>query len=128
MKELCPDCEKNGEEVELSTRWHSGPNGADGRWLRKFCDECARYKGEPYVPEIKEVPLIKRYYTTGWMYEMYDQFGHTAIISRSDWSKEECFEEAAKEHAKRIGKPGYETCTVVIFPFYVEVEPVLVIK
>lgn len=109
-------CEECGSD-DLSIRW------AKSRMLYVFCREC-HHHGDPYVPEVEPIETSQRYWSHngGWMYYMYDQYGHTATISQNFSTQADAHKAAMEQLERYKDAEGYGKCTAVIWPPFVMVE------
>lgn len=99
--------------------------------LRSECssDYCY-WRGEPYKPNKKRVPTTQQV-TVGhgsYVFEVFDQYGHTAVYSRGYPSFAACEKEARVEVEKHNRIEGYGPCRAVIWPPSVKVKGVLIKK
>jgi hypothetical protein len=118
--EDCPQC-----DYRLSTVWTTG------RMLKKMCgrENCWGYDGAPYPPPKKPIRIRRMVAVDaggGWHYEMFDQYGHVYIDSRSFRSAAAAEQDARRQMPDSSGVMG--RVTVVIWPPRVEVRAHKIIK
>jgi hypothetical protein len=95
--------------------------------LKWECRECEA-ESPPETPDLipQETNLVKTFYPSnsfgGWEYELFDGFGHAAVMSRTYGTKEECEAELMKDLAQHMKNPEYGECYGVIFPRKVKVK------
>ena len=101
MSSKCPECEEPLRTV-----------CADKRMRREMCYECG-WKGEPYIPEKKEVLDTKEVFLDPWHYVIYDQYGYSMIHSQGYPSGEDCFEAASKNLERLFQRDGIKYEAIV---------------
>lgn len=111
-KKECPHC----ESTDLGDRW------VRGRKLQIYCRECG-WKAEPRTPErqrIQTTRFVSVDQFGGFNYEVFDQYGHTAIHSRTYRSWAEAEKALLKDLRYRSPEEGRRTG--VLWPATVKVK------
>lgn len=110
-KKPCPQCEEGTP----------GPCWTTGRKLHDECWRCG-WTSEPYTPEAKPV-VAEKTISVGnalgrgsWCYEVFDQYGYTAVLSRGYDSETECHAAAEEDRAKHSTWEGYGECVAIVWP------------
>jgi len=118
-------CLKCGSSVR--TLW------TPGRKLERVCNAYAcEWRSEPYTPPKQPIRTVKSVDAGGWEYEMFDQYGHTAVMSQSYGSRAACVAAALKDikqtsAPRKDGTPSpYGECSAVVWPPTVQVKGTLV--
>ena len=119
----CPEC--GGHTAEC---WTSGPKP---RMLRSECrgaDDCF-WRGEPYTPPKRAVQTTKWVETDqfgGFVFESFDQYGHSMYCSQTYSSHAACMKAAQAEVDKMSTVEGYGICSAVVWPAKVKVRGSLI--
>lgn len=112
----CPRC---GNE-NLRTRWGGGT-----RNLVKACpDDDCDWTSKPYTPPKRPIRTTKTISVDkfgGFVYEMFDQYGHLATSSQTFDTAKACAKEAQNDVNRTSKAPGYGPCTALIWPAKVQV-------
>ena len=104
----CPKC----ESTNIGDRW------CKGRKLRYYCRECY-WQDEPRIPETIPISTTKtvsvnQFY--GFVYEIYDKYGHISTYSKTYQTEEEV-KNAMLEDLNNCNKhEDYFPCTGIIWP------------
>lgn len=110
--EECPECGNT----------HIYSSVGAGRLHRYYCantDVCD-WESPLFAPEKRWEPQTTKNVTWGHShghyYELYDQYGYISTSSKSFPSAELCELAAREERDRLLGRPGYETVTVILWP------------
>ena len=116
--ESCPKCGCNS----IRNIWCRGPNREIGRWLKYECylgstfDGRCRWESEPYTPPQQEIKTKKKLHVGqfgSFEYTVYDQYGHSMIMSRGYDTRKLAVEALTDDLKKHPGS------TAVLWPRFV---------
>ena len=110
----CPKC----KSIYIGDHW------CKGRMLRYYCRDCY-WQDEPRIPEIIPIPTTKTVFVNqfyGFVYEIYDKYGHIATYSRTYHTEEETKAALMEELTNMNKYEDYFPCTGIIWPKSIEVQ------